>query len=214
VVGASFGGNILEAQNDVVKIALDIDQGHDPGEPCFFPYSTIYSSQDGSGWYCMPEVGDRIRLYFPDGDDDHAYAISSVHEQVDPELQPRSNDPATAGGGSGGGGGRGSGGAGDYSGQRDDPQVKSLTYGSKEVRLTPEGVYIITDNAIITLNDEGATLQCSDDVSLISDKSILLSAEEEVYVIGTDNVGVMCGDTAGMMVEDDVQVVGQEVNAN
>jgi hypothetical protein len=54
IVGASFGGYILATQSDVVKVALDIDGHHNPGEPCFFPYATVYSSQDGSGWYCMP----------------------------------------------------------------------------------------------------------------------------------------------------------------
>ena len=30
-----------------------------------FPYATVYSTPDGTGWYCMPEIGDAVRLYFP-----------------------------------------------------------------------------------------------------------------------------------------------------
>ena len=214
IVGASFGGHILESKNDQVKVTLDIDKGHDPGEPCFFPYSTIYSSQDGSGWYCMPETGDTVRIYCPDGEDDHAYAISSVHEQVDEAELHQRNSGANASGGSGGGGMRGSGGAGDYSGQRDDPSVKSLTYGDKEIRLTPEGVYIIMDSAMITLTDEGITMMCENDIAFKSDKNIMLCAEEDVNIVGDSGVEIMCGDTAGILIEENVQVVGQEVHAN
>ena len=213
VMGASFGGNILEASNDVIKMSLDIDRGHDSGEPCFFPYSTVYSSQDGSGWYCMPEVGDRVRLYFPDGDDNHAYAISSVHEQVDPALmQPSENQGAVAS--SQGGGTRSSAGADGYSGMRDDPSVKSITYGSKEVRLTPEGVYIITEDSMITMNQDGITVTSENDVSFLTDKDIVMSSEDNVDITGTNGVKVTNGDSNAVMVEEDVQAIGQEVRAN
>ncbi|MCL2337372.1 MAG: hypothetical protein FWC60_08135, partial [Firmicutes bacterium] len=96
LIGAAYSGNILAARNDLVQVTLntDADQGHDPGAPCWFPYSTIYSSRDGSGWYCMPETGDLIRIYFPDSEDDHAYAINSVHEPVNP-ARPNQNTAAT-----------------------------------------------------------------------------------------------------------------------
>lgn len=202
VVGASYGGYILESKNDMVKVRLDTDKGHNPGEPCFFPYSTIYSSKDGSGWYCMPETGDTVRIYFPDGEDDHAYAFSSVHESVN-----------TSKSGSGGGM-RATGAAGSYSGQRDDPKVKSLTYGDKEVRLTPDGVYIIMDSSMITMTPKGITLMSENDIAFKSDKSIYMSAEEDINIIGSESVEIMCGETTGVMIEDNVQVIGQEVKAN
>ena len=63
----------------MVKINLEIDGNQDEGTARWFPYSTVYSSPDGTGWYCMPEVGDAIRLYFPDNEEKNAYAISSVN---------------------------------------------------------------------------------------------------------------------------------------
>ena len=204
VVGSSYSGHILDVRNDQVQVALDTDEGHDPGSPCWFAYSTIYSSKDGSGWYCMPEKGDTIRIYFPDGDDGHAYAISSVHENVAQEDADHRNT----------GGMRSSGGAGGYSGMRDNPEVKSLTYGSKEVRLTPEGIYLITDNAMITMTDDGIQLTCENDIMIQSDKNIILNAEAKVEVVGNDSVGISSGDTASINIEDCVEIFGQEVLAN
>lgn len=65
IAGCSLNGQIEEIKNDQVKVSLEADTaaGHSPGAPCFFPYSTIYSSKDGSGWYCMPEwISDVLRL--------------------------------------------------------------------------------------------------------------------------------------------------------
>lgn len=202
IVGASFSGRILESKNDQVKVNLDIDRGLDPGDPCFFLYSTIYSSQDGSGWYCMPETGDTVRIYCPDGQDDHAYAISSVHEQVDPALQHQK--PDGAGGASGGG----------YSGQRDDPSVKSLTNSAgMEVRLTPDGVYIISDGATITMTAEGIEMFSENDIVFKSEKNIYMSAEQEVSIVGTSEIG-LCSESATVLMTDNVEIVGQEVKAN
>ncbi|KAF6589054.1 phage tail protein, partial [Paenibacillus sp. EKM208P] len=78
------------------------------------PYSTVYSSPDGSGWYVMPEAGDQIRLYFPDEREQNAFAASSV------DLA--SSDPV----------------------KRSDPAVKSIStkYG-KQVVFKPGAVEII-----------------------------------------------------------------------
>ena len=42
------------------------------------PYSTLSASPDGSGWYCMPEIGDRVRVYFPTKKEEEAVALSAV----------------------------------------------------------------------------------------------------------------------------------------
>ncbi|WP_431087462.1 hypothetical protein [Paenibacillus sp. 8b26] len=85
----------------------------------WFPYSTVYSSPDGSGWYVTPEAGDQIRLYFPDEREQHAFAASSV------DLA--SSDPV----------------------KRSDPAVKSIStkYG-KQVVFKPGAVEIINSGQI------------------------------------------------------------------
>ncbi|MDR0286952.1 MAG: phage late control D family protein [Clostridiales bacterium] len=210
IVGVSFSGHILESKNDQVKVSLDIDHGYDPGDPCFFPYSTIYSSQSGSGWYCMPETGDTVRIYCPDGEDDHAYAISSVHEQVDPALQHKA--PSGSRTGSAGGGASGS--AGGYSGQRDDPSIKSLVNSAgMEIRLTPDGIYIISDGASITMLKNGIEIQSDNDITFTSQQNIIMDAGLEVNITGDTEV-TLASESSTVSMTDDVSIVGQEVKAN
>lgn len=208
IAGCSLNANIVEIQNDRVKVSMEIDEVsmHSPGELCFFPYSTIYSSQDGSGWYCMPEIGDHVRIYFPDSIEEHSYAISSVHEEVDPSMQQNednfSNGKSSAGG--------------DYSGKRDNPSVKSLrNQNGKEIRLAPEGIYVIADGTTLTLtDDDGVCIVSDQNIEFKSDHSIILSAEEDVNIVGITGVDLSCNETASIKIEENVNVTGQEVKAN
>ena len=217
IAGVSLSANIVDIKNDTVKVSMEIDElaGHNPGELCFFPYSTIYSSQDGSGWYCMPEIGDHVRIYFPDGTEEHSYAISSVHEEVDNSQQSiagnidEKDDKSSSSGATSDSGG-------SYSGQRDDPSVKSLRNQSgKEIRLSPGGIYIIADGTTITLTDEGGVSIVSDqNIEFKSDKNIVLSAETDVNIVGLTGVDLSCSETASINLKDDVKVIGQEVKSN
>ncbi|WP_310602175.1 hypothetical protein [Anaerosporobacter sp.] len=76
IKGISLNGKVAQVVRDKVKIGLDIEKNK--GSGYLFPYSTIAASPDGSGWYCMPEVGDYVRVYFPDEKERHCYAISSI----------------------------------------------------------------------------------------------------------------------------------------
>ncbi|MBD5552696.1 MAG: hypothetical protein HDQ96_16270, partial [Lachnospiraceae bacterium] len=80
IIGASLDGRVTAVRADVVRVSLRTDAGKGAGK--WFPFSTVYSSPDGSGWYCMPEPGDEIRLYFPTEREKHGYVISAVHLPV------------------------------------------------------------------------------------------------------------------------------------
>jgi len=150
----------------------------------------------------MPELGDTARLYCPDGDDDHAYAISSVHEPV-------SAPPASAPSDSNVGAGI------EPGGMRNNPDVKSFRSAmGKEIRLTPEGIFIISDGAVIILkNDEGIIIQTENDIEFYSEKNIIIAAEENVNIIGTEGVK-LSAETASICLQEDVNIIGQEVLSN
>lgn len=60
----------------------------------WFPYSTLSASSDGSGWYCMPEVGDDVRIYFPSKAESEAIALSAVSNYDAPQSgEDRMSDP-------------------------------------------------------------------------------------------------------------------------
>lgn len=86
--GKMFSGVVQEVQLDKVKVHLtDIDSSFDAGGDFWFPYSTAYSSSDGSGFYCMPAQGDTVRVFFPSDNEKDAFAASSVN--VSPLDNPK-----------------------------------------------------------------------------------------------------------------------------
>ena len=42
---------------------VDIDSEYDGAGNVWLPYSTAYSSSDGSGFYCMPAEGDQVVFF-------------------------------------------------------------------------------------------------------------------------------------------------------
>ena len=78
--GASLFGVVRNVSEEKVQIEILGDENKDRTGMRWFPYATVYSSGDGTGWYCMPEIGDKIRLYFPTEKEQDAYVISAYHE--------------------------------------------------------------------------------------------------------------------------------------
>ncbi len=81
--GCAFEAEIKAVTQDKVQIALMGDENSGQNITRWFPYSTGYSSPDGAGWYCMPEIGDRVRLQIPDAAEENGYVISAVHMETD-----------------------------------------------------------------------------------------------------------------------------------
>ena len=71
LTGLSLSGSVAEVRNNQLKVRLDIDAWEE--QECWFVYSTFYST-----FYCMPEKGDKINLYFPDHKEEHAFVLNSV----------------------------------------------------------------------------------------------------------------------------------------
>lgn len=76
--GAAVFGKVTGVENELVSVALDDDENDNVGQS-LLSYATIYSSPDGGGWYCMPEIGDRVMVKFPDSKDSNAYVQNAVH---------------------------------------------------------------------------------------------------------------------------------------
>lgn len=79
--GVTLFGVVSNVIRDRVQIKLDEDENREQSAARWFPYATAYSSSDGSGWYCMPEIGDKVRLYFPNKREQEAYVVSTYHEE-------------------------------------------------------------------------------------------------------------------------------------
>ncbi len=81
--GVSLLAQVVQVQNTCVQIKIQSDENKEKSGYKWFDYATIYSTPDGTGWYCMPEVGDAVRIVFPDEDENNAYVMSSVHLEVE-----------------------------------------------------------------------------------------------------------------------------------
>ncbi len=80
VSGASLAGIVRGVSGEKVQMEILEDENKQGAGAYWFPYATVYSTPDGTGWYCMPEIGDKIRLYFPTEKEQDAYAASAYHE--------------------------------------------------------------------------------------------------------------------------------------
>ncbi len=78
LIGIALSGNVTKVSGDKVQVSLDIDQAYGSCGTYWFTYSTMSASSNGTGWYCMPEEGDEIRIYFPSKHEEEAIALSAV----------------------------------------------------------------------------------------------------------------------------------------
>lgn len=86
LIGTALKGKITNRDKDMVQVHLEID-GEKTDRDCYwFPYSTISAAPNGSGWYCMPEIGDAVRIYFPTKLPDQAIALNAIGMYGMPEA--------------------------------------------------------------------------------------------------------------------------------
>lgn len=224
IIGASLDGKITGVQADVVRVSLGIDAKS--GEGKWFSFSTVYSSPDGSGWYCMPEQGDEIRLYFPTEKEKHAYVISAVHLPVEEEAPaPPSGSAGSSGGGSFGGdtgapaaaGGSGKAGTGVGKGKanqckRCDPNHKTFEApGGKIVDLHPGGIIMDSGNGMRVVLDDaaGITITSPSNVTIKSEALIeITSLDGKVELIGSEGVELCQNDSKIEVASDNVVICG------
>lgn len=77
--GRVMCGTVQAVNRDKVQVHItDLDKEYDGGSNVWFTYSTLYSSQaNGAGIYCMPIVGDPVRVFFPSENLKDAFASSA-----------------------------------------------------------------------------------------------------------------------------------------
>lgn len=181
-IGASLDANIAGITRDTVQVKVAVD-GIQSNKK-WFPYSTVYSSPDGTGWYCMPEEGDSVRLYMPGAQESEAYIISAVH------LSEDCNDA------------------------RVNPDHKSLkSKYNKEVLFTPTSLVFTNNNgmSIEILDEEGIRITSDKSVFIKSDQAIqIASLEQSVSVIAPESIVLEQGQTK-MTIQDEIHLDGAQV---
>lgn len=160
LTGISIDGQIAAVKRDRVQVDMEIDNGGKEGEHYWFPYSTVASSPDGSGWYCMPENGESVRVYFPVADEKEAYVVTNIkaHEP----KEGNQDDPMG------------------------NPNVRNIeTAQGNQVQFTEEGVVIAAgrkQGSILLKKSGEVLLDAVKDISISAGKAVNIVAANEVIM--------------------------------
>ncbi|OOM15996.1 contractile injection system protein, VgrG/Pvc8 family [Clostridium saccharobutylicum] len=154
--GISLKGSVLEVTGDKIKVKLDIDKDQDASEAYWFTYSTLSASTDGSGWYFMPEVNDRVRIYFPTNDEDDAFAISCIQQiKGDPAVKYISTIYGN-----------------------------KVVFGSDSVTITADNnaTIVLGKNGGISINGGSISLNASEAINIRAEDSVVISGKSNVEI--------------------------------
>lgn len=188
LTGISQYAIVTATQRDRVQAVM---QGELLGNSSYwFPFSSVSSSSDGSGWYCMPEKGESVRIYFPTEKENDAYVITCIK-------------------------GHAPGGAEDPMG---NPAVRSISTASGElVQFNDDGILIAakSGSAMVSLKDDGtvvvsapAGIDLSPDIfCYVSAPRISCSASGLIKLEDDSGASITAG-SAGMFLN------GQEIYEN
>ena len=194
IIGSSIDGKIIGVQGEVVQVHLEIDASQSTSTARWFKFSTMSASSDGSGWYCMPEIGDSVKVYFPSKDEDESFAISAVSGYTQ--------------------------GAGEAEDRMGDPDTKYLrTKNDKEVKLTPDGIKVScnsgqadfnlsSDGTLSITSQNNVNITASESLKIVANKSFLISAKESTS-IACDKGGKLVFNSSG-----EIEEWGANVNNN
>ena len=191
ISGISLNGSVTEIKRDKIKVHLSIDPKASSAI-YWFPYSTMSASPDGSGWYCMPQKGDQVRVYFPDVEEKNCYAISSISSYSPSEGS---------------------------SDKMSNPDVRYLrTPDGMEIKLEPEGITIdaYDGKAVINLDKQGnITINATKNLSINAAESVTITAEKNVTMYASEEISMNGADGSIVMQKNgDTIVTGKYVLEN
>ena len=189
ILGLSIEGKVLEVAKDHVKIHLDMDSKQNKEEAYWFPYSTVYTAEGNSGWYCMPEVNDYVRVYFPTCQEEDGIASSSVRKDISDSQTNKLGNPA----------------------------IKYFrTAFGKELMMSPTEIVITAKDGdiYIRLNEEsGIEIFSKKEIKILSEQDILLNANKNILISAKEKINLSCKEST-ITLDGNTQVYGKEVKTN
>ncbi|MFC8684459.1 late control protein [Brevibacillus porteri] len=165
IIGAAIDGKVIQIGRNQVKLHLNMDKKQEPSKAQWFPYA----AEGNQILYLMPELGSKVKLYFPSADEDDGMVMNSVRHApkgAAVEKQERQmQDPGVKTFG--------------------NPQGKEFSLGDKELTMTAqEGMLYISMN-----KDIGVSLNSTSDVNISASGALSLSGAA-VYLSGTESLNV------------------------
>ena len=181
IQGISLEGKVIDRSRDRVRVHLNIDDVQQKNEACWFPYSTMYSSEGSGGFYCMPQLGDSVKVYFKTSDERDAVVTGSVRRGQ--AVSSKMSDPSVK-----------------YFGTN---YGKELKMGNDDIMLTAKenSMYMqLKEDEIDLVSEKGIKIE-SDDITL-EGKNINIKSGEGLYLVSQNG---------SIAFEDDVHIKGKKI---
>lgn len=181
VSGISIMGEVKNIKDTRVQVKLFSETDYSYENRLWFPFATVYSSPDGTGWYCMPEKGDQVRLYVPDQKEETACIISAVHLENEKDLRIKT----------------------------DEKSIRTKYH--KEIRFTPDKIIITNHKgtSIVLDDSEGIRIKSRNKINIISGAEIEMKGGQ-IDMEGQMGVYLMEGPNM-LMVRDGIKEQGMNI---
>ncbi len=174
LVGLSLEGEVLEVKKDLVKVHLKIDQTQDKGQAYLFPYATPYTAEGNTGWYCMPEEKDLLKLYFPTCKEEDAFLTTAKRTQVDDRMR----DPQVK--------------------YFRTPSGKEISFDAEQILITcNEGKTLIRLSekvGIEIFSEENIIISSSKNITMQASERLLIQADQKIELVGGNNTSMLMKD--------------------
>lgn len=170
MVGASISGTVTSVSNDMVTVNIELEGNQSSKK--MLDFATVYSSKDNAGWYCMPEIGDSVRVYFPNEDANEAFVMNAT------QIQKGDKDPTIK--------------------FFRNPQGKEIIFAPTYLKITNnDGLSILLDDEKGVMIDSNLPIQMNADGAIH-----VISKKESITVEAKDSINMEQGNSSVVIGED------------
>jgi hypothetical protein len=201
LTGVSIEGKVIAAEKDQLKVSLVGigEKNQAEATACWFPYVTPYTAEGNTGWYCMPEIGDYVRLFCPTCRETDAFITTSVRFREKDANGKTTSQPA----------------AGD---KTDKPQIKYFrTKFGKEIMFSEDEIVITGKDGelLIRLNEaKGIEILSNQAVTITAKNDVTINSEEgKVAISAATELDLIC-QASSIKMDGETNIKGSQVKIN
>jgi hypothetical protein len=196
IAGLTLEGEVIDIEEDRIKLQLKLDGSQNPVEACWFSYASGFTSEGDTGLYCLPELGDWAKLYFPAHREEEAYVSGTIrrNEKNGERLQdPEAKYFRTVNGAA-----------------EPDAIAKEMLFTKEELRLTLSGK---NDNPLMIQIDDhtGVTVLSGKGLEISAKQDIALNTGQKLSITAGEAIELSCRGSRIMM-NDQVEIDGAKIN--
>ncbi|MCX7746232.1 MAG: contractile injection system protein, VgrG/Pvc8 family [Clostridia bacterium] len=187
IAGASVEGRVIDIKEDNLRVHLEIDDAQEKEKAYWFPYATFYTTEGNTGWYCMPQLDDFVKLYFPTSREEEGIIMNSIRRRT------KGGDFIT------------------------DPNVKFFrTIFGKEITFSEKEIMISAKDGEVLMRlieDKGIEIYSKLDIRVKADENIVIESGKTIQISASDAIGIQCKES-GINMDGTTSIKGSKVRTN